>query len=88
MTPAIERPLTLREVCIHLRLGRDQLRKLVHSGQVGYVRIANNGWGFLPDHIAQIRDAIEVKPRPATAEPLIVPGMSPRSAALRRRRAG
>lgn len=61
------------------------LDRLIKDGRVGYY-LAKRRRRFLPEHVAQIISAIEIKPAPAT-DSLTRIGVTSRAAARRRRSA-
>lgn len=70
------------EVCDAFALTRDALDKLIRDGKVGYY-VGKRAKRFLPEHIQQLRAAIEVKPQPEV-DALSLIGVTRRGVSRRR----
>lgn len=86
MTAPLDPSISLADFCAAWDVSPRKVTHLVKTGQVGHYRGRKRTIRFLPEHLAQLREVLEVKARPA--EPTLASqiGQSSRSAAIHRRR--
>lgn len=64
MTGTIAPSWSLTEVCEAWGLSDRAVAGLVREGKVGYFRGRKRSIRFYPEHVAQLRELLEVKPQP------------------------
>lgn len=82
----LDQSYSLADVAAAYGVSEGQIQRLIRAGRVGFIRGARGSKRLLPDHVAQLREAVEVKPHSGIPAHLDGLGLSARSIA--RRRAG
>lgn len=82
----LEQGYTIPEVAKTYRMSVGQINKYIREGRVGFLRGERGTKVLLPEHVAQVKAAAEVKPHADIPAHLDGLGLSARSIA--RRRAG
>lgn len=85
MTTELPQSWSKAEVCAALHLSPRNVDRMIRDGKVSFYS-AGRSKRFLAAHVAQIVAALEVKVQPAAESPAYI-GLSPQSAARRRRTA-
>lgn len=83
MTASLPPSWSTAEVCAALHISPKALGRLIAAGRVGCYR-AGRSRRYLPEHVAQIVAALEVKPRAEAPDVLAQIGVTGRGAAMRR----
>jgi hypothetical protein len=81
----IEPSFSIQDVCAAWGTSPDRIRKLMRTGQIGFIK-AGHSRRLLAEHVAQLRDVLEVKPREPDLNIAQRIGQTPRAAAMRRKR--